>query len=132
MQINIQVIENCLIVIYRYTKRDIHSGLFFWIKGIPSPYKARKDQPHSPKGEYHIHVYAKGTEILAINEGGKGHDGFQNVEIPRKVYKVLIAKYPNWKWPANRIVPFINISQLSSTDIILLYRSKGRPRKLEL
>ncbi|WP_223648911.1 hypothetical protein [Hymenobacter psoromatis] len=75
-------------------------------KGMPlgGTYSFIKHQPHNSTGEYHIHVYDDSNEILAINQGGTGHDGYHGTRIPNKVYRALVAKFPNWKFPSNQIV----------------------------
>jgi hypothetical protein len=70
-------------------------------------------KPHNPTGEYHIHLYEKGNQILSINKiSGTGHDGYHGIRIPNKAYKQLKAKFSDWNWPENQIIESINYTYL--------------------
>lgn len=60
---------------------------------------------HNSTGEYHLVLYDKGREILAINKiSGTAHDGYHGVRIPNKAFDVLKKKFSDWKWPENQIL----------------------------
>lgn len=61
-------------------------------------------QPHNSTGEYHIHLRDKSNEILSMNRGGSAHDGYHGAKFPGKAFKALQKKFPDWKWPKNRII----------------------------
>jgi hypothetical protein len=75
-------------------------------KGTPlaGTYFYRKDGPHVPTGQYHLHVYEKNNQLFAINWDGTAHDQSHGVTIPGKVFDAIQTKFPKLKLPANRII----------------------------
>lgn len=75
-------------------------------RGVPlcGPYSYRKDQPHSPMGQYHLHVYRKGNELFALNFDGTAHDQNHGVTIPNKVADALRQRFPDLILPANNLI----------------------------
>lgn len=75
-------------------------------KGRPltGNYSYELHSAHNPTGEYHIHLYEKGKEILSINKSGTAHDGYHQTRIPNKAYQALKNKYSDWNWPKNQII----------------------------
>jgi hypothetical protein len=62
-------------------------------------------KPHNPTGEYHLILYDKGKEILAMNKvSGTAHDGYHGIRIPNKAYGVLKNRFGDWNWPDNQII----------------------------
>jgi len=75
---------------------------------------------HNSTGEYHLILYNKGKEFLAMNKvSGTAHDGYHGVRIPNKAYDVLKNKFKDWNWPDNQILEsneftyFLNIKDSS-------------------
>jgi hypothetical protein len=75
-------------------------------RGVPlcGPYSFRKDAPHSPLGQYHIHVYRKGDQLFAINADGTAHDQSHGVRIPNKVADALRKTFPDVVLPAANVI----------------------------
>lgn len=110
------------------TYHDAASGLLLEAKHKGNPligsYSYFQHQRHTPDGDYHLHIYDGDNEIFAINKGGSAHDGYHGVRIPNKVYKELMKRYKNWKFPPDQIVETVNyfyilnsINDLSFSEI---------------
>lgn len=70
-------------------------------------------KPHNPPGEYHMHLYDKGNEILSINKvSGTAHDGYHGIRIPNKAFGALKDKFKGWKWPNNQILESLNYTYI--------------------
>lgn len=80
-------------------------------------------KPHNSTGEYHIHLFDKGNEILSINKiSGTGHDGYHGTRIPNKAFKQLKAKFSDWNWPENQILESLNYTCLVNKKSIQYLR----------
>jgi len=116
-------IESYLIVV---TYHDNQSELLTEAsqKGEPliGTYSVKKHQPHTPDGDYHLHVYDGQNQIFAINKSGMAHDGFHGVRIPNKVYKELTNRYGGWQFPPSKIIETINYTYILRPLIDLTYK----------
>lgn len=110
MEYQVEKIEGIIFHIYTHTLIEEEMLLEAKSKGNPldGTYSFLKHQPHNSTGEYHLHVYDRSNEIFAINQSGKGHDGYSGTSIPKRVYNALVAKFPHWNFPANRIIESID------------------------
>lgn len=72
-------------------------------RGIPlgGQYSAQRHGPHTPKGQHHLHVYAKNNELFAINKDGTAHDDSHGAQIPSKVHRSLRNLFPDYNIPSN-------------------------------
>jgi hypothetical protein len=75
-------------------------------KGIPigGKYSLQKHSPHIPDSDYHLHVYARKNQILAINKDGTAHDGSHGVIIPNVVANAIRSMFPDWQLPPNNVI----------------------------
>jgi hypothetical protein len=93
-------------------------------KGFPliGTYSVIKHPPHTQPGEYHLHVYDGNNQIFAINQSGKGHDGYHGVRIPNKVYKALKSKHKDWLIRPDQIIESITHTYIMSPITELSYK----------
>jgi hypothetical protein len=86
-------------------------------KGTPltGTYSYIKHQPHNPTGEYHLHVYNRGNEILSINQSGRGHDGYSGTWIPNEVFTALKSKFPTWNFPDSQLIEGVTYTEQQIT-----------------
>ena len=85
-------------------------------------YSYLKHPPHTIPGDYHLHVYDGNNQIFAINKNGTAHDGYHGVRIPNKVYFTLKSKFPNWNFPADKVIESFNYTYFFKTISDLNYR----------
>jgi hypothetical protein len=99
-------VEGITFIVHYYDESESQLILEAKTKGIPlgGDYSYKKHSPHIPGGDYHIHGYENQKEIFAINKSGTAHDGYHGVVIPKKAFDALSAKFPDWNWPANRLI----------------------------
>lgn len=71
---------------------------------LDGPYSATEHPPRTKPGQHHLHVYARGNQLFAINKDGTAHDRSHGVRIPNKVAKALRAKFPDYKIPQNDMI----------------------------
>lgn len=76
-------------------------------QSLTGAYRYDLHSPHTPKGQYHIHVYLKNNQIFAINWDGTAHDQSHRKVIPGKVFAALKAEFPDLVMPPNRIIECI-------------------------
>lgn len=55
-------------------------------------------------GKEHIHVYARGNEIFALNKDGTAHDQSHGIKIPNKVANAIRTHLPNFTLPPNNFI----------------------------
>ncbi|MDD5300062.1 MAG: hypothetical protein PHD65_06175 [Gallionella sp.] len=55
-------------------------------------------------GKEHIHVYAKGNDIFALNKDGTAHDQSHGVKIPNRVADAIRTHFPNFSLPPNNFI----------------------------
>lgn len=98
------------VIIVIYHDKDSELLLEAKMKGeaLIGSYSYIKNKPHTPDGDYHLHVYDGNNEIFAINKGGSSHDGYHGVRIPNKVYQALTKKFDKWIFPPSQIIETIN------------------------
>jgi hypothetical protein len=98
--------DNVCFHIYGLVKEIEQSKILCESKyGSVGQYDYRIDSPHDDThGQKHIHVMKKGKDLLAINQDGTAHDGFHNVEIPKKIYDALPGIFPGIDLPQNRLI----------------------------
>jgi hypothetical protein len=100
-------IEGITLKIFRHSDTEVQQLNESKNKGryLVGTYTFDIHQPHNPKGEYHIHLHDKGTEILSMNKvSGTAQNSYHGVRIPNKAFKALKAQLPDWKWPNNQII----------------------------
>lgn len=75
-------------------------------KGVPlvGVYSYRKDPPHIPSGQYHLHLFMKQNQIFAINKDGTAHDRSHGAQIPKKVADALRKEFPDWTIPESGLI----------------------------
>lgn len=75
-------------------------------RGIPlaGPYSVEKHSPHTPKNDYHLHLYDKNNQILAINKDGTSHDRSHGCVIPRVAADALRKMFPGYTIPDNNLI----------------------------
>jgi hypothetical protein len=71
---------------------------------LSGPYTYRKDGPHSPVGQYHLHLYRRSSQVFAINFDGTAHDQSHGVQIPNKVADRLREMFPDLQLPPNNLI----------------------------
>ncbi len=71
---------------------------------LRGPYSYRKDGPHSPVGQNHIHVFRSGNELFALNWTGTAHDQSHGKHIPNKVAAALRQLFPDLVIPSNNFI----------------------------
>lgn len=91
--------------------KETPEGLFALLseakhRGIPlgGPYSVQKHSPHTPKNDYHLHLYHKNNQILAINKDGTAHDSSHGCIIPRVAADALRKMFPDYTFPENNLV----------------------------
>ena len=83
-------------------------GLYKPIPGL-NRYGYRIDIPHGeqrPGNQKHMHIYVKNNELLALNIDGTAHDGYHNVEIPKKL--ITFLKDKGFTIPPNNLIEYVN------------------------
>jgi hypothetical protein len=55
-------------------------------------------------GKEHIHVYARGNDIFALNKDGTAHDKSHGVTIPNRVADAIRTHFPNFSLPPNNFI----------------------------
>ncbi len=79
-------------------------------RGVPlgGPYWAKDHHPHTPEGEYHLHLYDKRGQLAAINRSGSAHHrsnrGFQ---LPNRVADAIKKVFPDYRIPSDNIIESI-------------------------
>ena len=82
---------------------------------LTGPYSVQKHSPHTPKNDYHLHLYHKNNHLLAINKDGTAHDQSHGCTIPAVAADALRAMFPGYTIPGN------NLIESSPTAHYLLY-----------
>jgi len=74
--------------------------------GLPlgGKYSARKDPAHAPSGQFHLHLFARGKELGAINRDGTGHDGSTGVTLPPRVVAGMQKHFPQFRIPPSHVI----------------------------
>ncbi|MHB1702826.1 MAG: hypothetical protein ACYCS0_01215 [bacterium] len=69
-------------------------------------YSARLDNPHFSDGQKHIHLYARGNQLFALNKDGTAHDGklSHQKSIPNVVADFIRNEFPYIKIPVNNLI----------------------------
>jgi len=75
-------------------------------RGVPlgGKYSARLDPPHTPSDQRHIHIYARGNELCAINLDGSTRHGRSGQRIPSKAADAIRAWRPEWRLPPGNVL----------------------------
>lgn len=75
-------------------------------RGVPldGPYSVIKHSPHTPKNDYHLHVFVKNNQIFAINKDGTAHDRSHGCQIPGVAADALRKMFPGFKFPENNLI----------------------------
>jgi hypothetical protein len=75
-------------------------------KGQPigGKYSAIEHSPHTPLGQKHLHFYARGNSLAAINLDGTAHDRSHGYEMPNRVIKGVEKYFPHFTIPTNGII----------------------------
>ncbi|XDD52184.1 hypothetical protein AB3N59_19705 [Leptospira sp. WS92.C1] len=73
-------------------------------KALGGGYSATKHKPHTPKGEYHLHIYSGNNQIGAINKSGTTHDTFHGNQIPKSLIPKLRKAFPGFEIPENGLL----------------------------
>jgi len=68
-------------------------------QSLVGKYYYRKDPPHVPNGQYHLHIYERQYELFALNWDGTAHDASHGVVIPNRVMKALPDYFPTLTLP---------------------------------
>lgn len=66
------------------------------------------DSPHVSSGKQHLHLFARGNELLAVNVDGSSHDGSRGQQIPNKVADFLIKKLPWIQLPPGNLIEWVD------------------------
>lgn len=85
-------------------------------KPLGGQYSATVHPPHDPRGQKHIHVYAKQNNLLALNWDGSTRHGKPGTRIPARVAAALAQRFPDLKLPDNNI-----LEHLASTPAWMRY-----------
>jgi hypothetical protein len=99
--------EEIIFKIFHHSESDLNESNYRG-RHLIGTYYYDIHQPHNPTGEYHIHLRDRDKEVLSMNKGGSAHDGYHGVRIPNKAFRELKSRYPDWKWPSNRIIESID------------------------
>lgn len=70
-------------------------------------YSAIEHLPRVTPGFKHIHLFAKGKEIGALNVNGSTHDSWHGVQLPNKVIDGIKNRFPKYNIPKNGLLEFI-------------------------
>jgi hypothetical protein len=118
----LEIDDHLVMVTYHATTSDLLNEAK--TKGVPliGTYSVIKHPPHTQPGEYHLHVYDGNNQIFAINQSGRGHDGYHGVRIPNKVYHALKNKYKDWLIPPNQIIESLTHTYILSPISDLSYK----------
>jgi hypothetical protein len=75
-------------------------------RGIPlgGPYSVEKHSPHTPKNDYHLHLYHKNNQILAINRDGTAHDRSHGCIIPMVAADALRKMFLEYSIPETNLI----------------------------
>lgn len=75
-------------------------------RGVPigGLYSAVKHSPHTPNGMHHLHFYAKGNQIGALNIDGTTHDAWHGRRLPNKVIKGIAKHFPEFIIPPDGVL----------------------------
>lgn len=126
MKIQIEIIGEDVVYIYHYSHKEVDNSLsYLWQRVICSKYKVIKHSPHSPVGQYHIHVYeGKNSKIerLAINKDGTAHDNSHGARIPNRVFEYLKNVLPDWNWPKDQVIPFLSTNSSNKLPATIEYK----------
>lgn len=82
-------------------------------------YSLRKDSPHTPKGQPHIHLYHRNNEILAVNMDNSGHDGSHGYIIPKYPLEYIRKNFPEFNIPENGVIESYIPGPLEGLNILL-------------
>lgn len=120
------LIEGLTFIVFHHSEEGVQVLNEAKLKGrsLVGNYSYDIHKPHNPTGEYHMHLYDKSKEILAINKvSGTAHDGFHGARIPNKAFNALKQKYSDWKWPNNQILESVDSTYFITNSI----RNNVRP-----
>lgn len=67
-------------------------------------YSASKHSPHTPEGKYHLHLYAKGNQIGALNIDGTTHDSWHGHRLPNVVVSGIKTHFPSFQVPDDGVL----------------------------
>lgn len=93
---------------------ESHKLLLEYCTPLNSTYSVRKDadKSHIPPdpNKTHLHVFKNDKEIFAINKDGTAHDDSAGKKIPGAIFNTLKQKFPDFKFPPNRIIQEMQIN----------------------
>ena len=76
-------------------------------RGVPlgGKYSAQLHSAHTPpRGQQHLHVYAKNNQLFALNMDGTAHDQSHQTQIPRKVADAIRQQFPTFVVPPSNFI----------------------------
>ena len=82
-------------------------------------YSVEKHSPHTSENQYHLHLYRKQNQLLAINKDGTAHDQSHGLEIPKYPLGYLRKNFPEFDIPENGIIESYIPGPMESLDILL-------------
>ena len=83
-------------------------------------YSARLDPPHVPSGQKHLHLFAKGNQLAAVNKDGSAHDRSHGIRIPDRVAGAIKTRFPHFEIPKNNMIETVSRAQYLDFQIALL------------
>jgi hypothetical protein len=71
-------------------------------------YSAVKHSPHTPEGKHHLHLYAKGNQIGALNIDGTTHDSWHGHRLPNMVVNGIRTHFPSFHVPEDGVLETVS------------------------
>jgi len=128
-------IDDCFLHLYTdesVTERLLKEAADGKGRPLTGIYYFRKDPPHVPPGQYHLHVYKKKNQLFSINWDGTAHDQSHGEPIPNKVYHALQAKFPGLDLPSDRVIESMSPLALGMTIKTITKTGMSFPEMVEL
>ncbi|MCM3154481.1 hypothetical protein M3611_20950 [Priestia megaterium] len=102
------------IIIHIYSEESSPDRLDL-IRDIPGTnFQARFDQPHTTKGQKHVHILRKGQELYSINMDGTAHHKINRLKEVQKDVANYLREEKGYKINANNILNMMNIDNNKS------------------
>jgi len=73
-------------------------------KPLVADYTYLHHRAQPPQTRDHVHLYRRNQQLFAVNDLGRGHDGYHGYRMPARVADALRARFPYWNLPADNIL----------------------------